>query len=89
MAGCHVNLLLTAEVTTADGTDDNDGDGNAEEEDSMVGQWEQRVRRSSERGLKDWERRRLGLIAVHQGGHFLSTLAFWEQKGQVCIRRAV
>ncbi len=84
-----MNLLLTAEVTTADGTDDNDGDGNAEEEDSMVGQWEQRVRRSSERGLKDWERRRLGLIGGHQGGHFLSTLAFWEQKGQVCIRRAV
>jgi hypothetical protein len=35
-----VDSLLTAEVTAADGADDNDVDGDAEGDDSMVGQWE-------------------------------------------------
>lgn len=35
----------------------------------MVGQWKRRPRRSrsSKRGLKDWERRRLALVAVAPG----------------------
>jgi hypothetical protein len=53
----------------ADGADDNDDDGNAEGDGSMVGQWKRRPRRSrsSKRGLKDWERRRLALVAVAPG----------------------
>jgi len=63
-----VDLVLTAEVTAADGTDDNDANGNAEGDNSMVGWWERRLRRSrsSKRGLKDGERRRLALVAVHR-----------------------
>jgi hypothetical protein len=63
-----VDSVLTAEVAVADGADDNDDDGNAEGDGSIVSQWERRLRRSrsSKRGLKDWERRRLALVAVHQ-----------------------
>jgi hypothetical protein len=32
-----VDSVLTAEVAAADGVDDNDADGNAEDDDSMVG----------------------------------------------------
>ena len=35
--------LITAEVAAADGADDNDADGNAEGDGSMVGQWERRA----------------------------------------------
>jgi len=35
-----VDSVLTAEVAAADGADDNDADGNAEGDDSMIGQWE-------------------------------------------------
>jgi hypothetical protein len=35
-----VGSVLTAEVTAADGADDNDVDGDTKGDDSMVGQWE-------------------------------------------------
>jgi hypothetical protein len=78
-----VDPVPTAEVAAADGADDNDADGNAEADDSMVGQWEQSMGRSRKQGLKDWERRRLALVAVHQGGRFCSSIE--EEKGQVGI----
>ena len=61
-----MDSVLTARVTAADGADDNDADGNAEGDGSMVEQRERRLRRSSKRGLKDWEKRQLALVAVHQ-----------------------
>jgi hypothetical protein len=48
----------TAEVAAADVADDNDANGSAEGDDGMVGQWERKLRRTSKRELKDWERRR-------------------------------
>jgi len=52
MAGCHascfVDSVLTAELAAADGADDNDADGNAERDDSMVGQ------RGRSRASEDW-----------------------------------
>lgn len=82
--------LITAEVAAADGADDNDADGNAEGDGSMVGQWERRLRRSKKGRLKDWKRRRLAHVAVHQGGRFCidSTLASRE-KGPEASGRAV
>lgn len=72
----------TAEVEAADGADDNDVDGNALRDGSMVGQWERRLRRSNKGGPKDWERRRLALVA--EGGSFCidSTLALREKRAR-------
>jgi hypothetical protein len=83
-----VGSVLTAEVAAADGAGDNDADGSAEGDDNIGGQYERRLRRSSKRGLKDWERRRLAVVVVHQGGRFCiaSTLALRKKKGQVGIR---
>lgn len=76
-----MDSVPTAEAAAADGVDDNDADGNAERDSGMVVQWERRLGRSSKRGLKVWERRRLALVAVHLGGCFCSdsTLA-WRKK---------
>lgn len=35
--------VLTAEVAVADGADDNDANGSAEEDDGIVGQWGRRL----------------------------------------------
>jgi hypothetical protein len=76
-----VDSVPTAEATAADGADDNDADGNAERDSNMVCQWERRLGSLSKRGLRVWERRRLALVTVHQGGCFCSdsTLA-WRKK---------
>lgn len=84
-----MDLVFTAEVTAADGTDDNDADGNSERDNSMVGQWERRPRRSrsSKRGLKDGgEASTCSCSSVP--GRFCtdSTLALRNKKGQVGIR---
>ena len=65
-----MDSVLTAEVAAAGSADDDDAEGKAEGYNSIVSQWERWLRRSSERGLKDWERRRVGHVAVQQSGCF-------------------
>ncbi len=79
-----MDSVPTAEVAAADGADDNDAEGNAEGDGIMGGQWERRLRRSSKLGLMDWERRRLALVAPHQGGRFCSdsTLALRKKRAR-------
>jgi len=79
-----VDSVLTAEVAAADGANDNDADGNAEGDDSIVGQWERRLRRSSKRGLKDWGEASTCSCSSAQGGRFCSdsTLAFRKKRAR-------
>lgn len=65
-----MDSVLTAEVAAAGSADDDDAEGKAEGDNSIVSQRERRLRRLSKRGLKDWERRRVGRVAVQQGGCF-------------------
>ena len=86
-----MDSVLTAELAAADGADDNDADGNAERDDSMVGQRGRRLRRSSKRGLEGLGRRRLALVAVHDDSRFCSdsTMALRKKRAREASGRAV